>query len=327
MLAATRFLGTKAVFRQQRPHAAILAFQRRLASNKAEPLKLDYTLQSAGGSDREKAVVVLHGFFGSKRNWGTLSKTLADRLQRPIYALVGVEWFTYLVIFRLFSRTLRNHGTSPHSEVMTYEAMVDDVWKFINENNLSEVSLIGHSMGGKVAMAAALQAGREQPPHTLDNLIVVDVSPIRGRISKQFINYVDTLKEIQDKGLSTRKEASDYLAAIEPDPGVRAFLLTNLMPFDKADPKAKFAVPLNTFKDSIANIGDFPYAPGERTWTGRTLFIRGSQSSYIKEENLSTIAKFFPEYELEVLDTGHWVHAEQPKAFTNVVCNYINTFN
>lgn len=116
---------------------------------------------------------------------------------------------------------------------MTYDAMAADVWKFINENNLSEVSLIGHSMcvylfsllleliltqprGGKVAMAAALQAGREQPPHTLDNLIVVDVSPIRGRISKQFVSYVDTLKEIQDKGLSTRKEASDYLATVEP---------------------------------------------------------------------------------------------------------------
>lgn len=309
MQAARRLLGTNIGFRHTQPNAAISAIQYRLASTRAEPLKLDYTLQSAGGKDREKAVVILHGFFGSKRNWGTLSKTLAERLQRPVYSL-----------------DLRNHGTSPHSDVMTYDAMASDVWNFINENNLSEVSLIGHSMGGKVAMAAALQAGKEHPPQTLDNLIVVDVSPIKGRISKQFVSYVDTLKEIQDKGLASRKEASDCLATVEPDPGVRAFLLTNLQPFDKADPKAKFAVPLNTFKESIGNIGDFPYSPGERTWTGRTLFIKGSKSSYIKEENLSTIAKFFPEFELEVLDTGHWVHAEKPKEFTNTVCNYINTF-
>ncbi|EAU85248.2 mitochondrial protein [Coprinopsis cinerea okayama7 len=248
-------------FKVARASASRIRIHKRAASTKPDALQLQYTVQAPGTNKQDRAVVILHGFFGSKRNWGTLSKTLMERLQRPVYAL-----------------DLRNHGESPHSEVMTYEAMANDVWRFINEKNLSEVSLIGHSMGGKVAMSVALQAGNEQPPHTLNDLIVVDVSPVKGRISHQFRTYVDTLKEIQDLGLKTRKEAADHLARVEPDPAVRAFLLTNLLPFDKEDPRAKFMVPLNTFKNSIDAIGDFPYTPGDRDWSGRTLFVKGSRS-------------------------------------------------
>ncbi|TFK27843.1 alpha/beta-hydrolase [Coprinopsis marcescibilis] len=304
-LSRTRLQSAKGLHRP-----TVQRIQSRPWTSNVQPIELDYIVHSPRTNNKDKAVVILHGFFGSKRNWNTISKALMERLQRPVYAL-----------------DLRNHGTSPHAEPMTYEAMAADVWKFINGNNLSEVSLIGHSMGGKVAMSVALAAGHEQPPHTLNHLVVVDVSPIKGRISQQFIDYVNTLKKIEDLGLKTRKEASDYLAQVEPDPGVRAFLLTNLLPFDKNNSQAHFMVPLNTFQDSISNIGDFPYLPGERVWNGQTLFVKGSRSPYIKEEHLHTIARYFPNYQLEVMHTGHWVHAEKPKEFTDAVVNYVETFN
>ncbi|KAJ2934698.1 hypothetical protein H1R20_g2398, partial [Candolleomyces eurysporus] len=189
--------------------------------------------------------------------------------------------------------------------------MAEDVWHFVQQHHLSDVSVIGHSMGGKVAMAMALAAGHEKPNDILSKLVVVDISPVKARLSKEFSLYIDTLKEIEDLGLKTRKEATEYLARVEKDPGVQGFLLTNLLPFHRDDPRAKFTVPLDIFKRNVPNIVDFPFVPGERSWEGKTLFVKGSKSPYIREKNLPSIREFFPNVQLEELDTGHWVHAEK----------------
>ncbi|TEB27086.1 alpha/beta-hydrolase [Coprinellus micaceus] len=265
------------------------------------------SLQPPPDSDGKKgAVVILHGFFGSKRNWGSLTKAMVGQMKRPIYAL-----------------DLRNHGTSPHAEPMNYTAMAEDVWHFIEQHGLSDVSVIGHSMGGKVAMAMALSAGYEKPSDVLSKLVVVDVSPIKGKISKQFRTYIDTLKEMEGQGIKSRKEANDYLARIEPDAGVRAFLLTNLLPFESHHLGPKFAVPLNIFKDYVPHIGDFPYLPGERSWAGKTLFVKGTKSAYIKDSYKPYIDQFFPNNQFAELETGHWVHAEKPQEFMQVVSKFI----
>jgi len=158
-------------------------------------------------------------------------------------------------------------------------------------------------------MAMALEAGYTKPSTFLSKLVVVDVSPIKGRISQQFVQYIKTLKEIQDTPtITSRKEADAYLARVEQDPGVRAFLLTNLKGFS---PNANFSVPLDIFEEYVPAIGDFPYVPGEREWKGDTLFVKGTKSAYIKDNEVPNIQKFFPKATFEGLDTGHWVHAEK----------------
>ncbi|KAG5715350.1 Abhydrolase domain-containing protein C22H12.03, partial [Termitomyces sp. T112] len=228
-------------------------------------IDLDYATQiPPNGNAKEGALVILHGLFGSKRNFTSLAKQLMKDLNIPIYSL-----------------DLRNQGTSPHSEPMTYSAMADDVLHFIKAHSLSNVTLLGHSMGGKAAMSVALHPFLSDARNTqvLSKLIVVDVAPTRAELSPEFKGYVAAMQKIERLKLRTRKEALEVLEEYEPDMTVRQFLLTNLNPLTQSEPFATFRVPLNTLGAAIPEIGSFPYAPGERQWTGPSLFIKGSQSA------------------------------------------------
>ncbi|CAH1761705.1 7753_t:CDS:10 [Entrophospora sp. SA101] len=173
-------------------------------------------------------LLILHGLFGSKQNWKSLAKMFAQSLNTSVYAL-----------------DLRNHGDSPHSSIVNYEIMSDDVAKFITDHKLNQAIIMGHSMGGKVAMAMALR----QVPQ-VERLIVVDASPTNVRISDEFAFYIDTMKKVENVGVIKQSKADEIMQDYISNPSIRHFLLTNL----KKDPDTglyKFRIPLNILDDSL----------------------------------------------------------------------------
>ncbi|KAJ7893442.1 alpha/beta-hydrolase [Mycena olivaceomarginata] len=265
------------------------------------PIDLHFASQFPSENKTKGAVVILHGLFGSARNWGAHSRSFARSLNRPIYAL-----------------DLRNHGASEHARPMTYSSMAADVIHFIRQRALSDVSLIGHSMGGKVAMTVALDSSL--PESALSNLVVVDIAPARGTLSQEFRDYIAAMKRIEAAKISTRKEALEILNEYEKDPDVCAFLLTNLV----VQPNAShFRIPVDLMGDSMEEIGSFPFDPEETQWTRNTLFVKGAKSSFINRHNIPLAEKFFPAMKIETLDTNHWVHSEKPHEFSTLVQDFI----
>ncbi|KAJ7682104.1 alpha/beta-hydrolase [Mycena polygramma] len=265
------------------------------------PIDLHYTSQIPSDNKTSGAIVILHGLFGSARNWGAHTRTFARNLQRPVYAL-----------------DLRNHGASKHAQPMTYNAMAADVVHFIRQHSLSDVSLVGHSMGGKVAMTVALDASL--PASTLSKLIVVDIAPARGKLSEEFTRHISAMKKIEAAKISSRKEALEILQEYEKNPDVCAFLLTNLV----LQPNAShFRIPVDIVGNSMEEIGSFPFAPEETQWEGETLFIKGSRSKFINRHNTPLAERFFPAMKLEQLDTDHWVHSEKPHEFATLVQDFV----
>ncbi|KAF9534144.1 alpha beta-hydrolase [Crepidotus variabilis] len=285
-----------------------------------EPVKLAYTaVIPENGNTTEKPLVILHGLFGSKRNWGSFLKAFSrDMPDRPIYAL-----------------DLRNHGTSPHTTPMTYEAMAKDVHHFVEEKNLQEVQLLGHSMGGKVAMAYALSS-----PEKLSRLIIADITPSIGQLSDEFLQYISLMKKIEDMpqgAIKTRSDADKILSSHESDMSVRQFLLTNLhipsasrTASQSSDERVKFIVPLDTLSQFISELGSFPYEYNAATgtvpvrWEGPTLAVKGTKSPFINHKNIPIMRSFFPNVQIEELDTGHWVHAERPTDFRKLVVEFLS---
>ncbi|KDR78645.1 hypothetical protein GALMADRAFT_244117 [Galerina marginata CBS 339.88] len=315
-----------------RPCTRILYSQRRTLARthgtiySHDAVELSYTsIIPENGNATVKPLVILHGLFGSKRNWGSLCKAFhRDMPQRPIYAL-----------------DLRNHGSSPHSTPMTYEAMASDVHKFIQDKELKEVALLGHSMGGKVAMAYALSLkDLNVEPGTLSQLISVDIAPSIGSLSPEFMQYISVMQKIQSLPpgvIKTRTDADHQLRPYEPDVSVRQFLLTNLqLPSHSrtashdATEKAKFIVPLDILSRSVEALGSFPYRYNVEEnsvptkWEGSTLVIKGTKSPFINRKNIPHLRAFFPNMCLEELDTGHWVHAEKPTEFRKLVTDFLS---
>ncbi|GAA5883044.1 hypothetical protein JCM16303_006807 [Sporobolomyces ruberrimus] len=279
-----------------------LTARRHLSSGPA-PVKLSFESQlpNGNGSSSKAPLVVLHGLYGSKQNWRSLAKGMATKLGREVFTL-----------------DLRNHGHSPHVKECSYEDLAADVKAFIEEEQkLDDCVVVGHSMGGKVAMALAL--GGCDP---LSKLVVVDIAPGVGKISPEFRAYLDAMKEIDAAEVHSRKEADSILQKTEPDLGVRQFLLTNL---DHASPTSpyKFRLPLSYLRNAIDEIGHFPYTPGERIFDKPSLFLKGKRSKYINSKNIPIINQFFPNSRLETLDAGHWVHAERPKEFVDLLDGFV----
>ncbi|KAF8896677.1 Alpha/Beta hydrolase protein [Infundibulicybe gibba] len=272
------------------------------------PVDLDHTaFIPPNGNTRDGPLVILHGFFGSKRNWTSLANAFLRGTGRPVYTL-----------------DLRNQGTSPHVSPMTYQHMAADVLHFLRKHSLSNVSLLGHSMGGKVAMTVALSASVASSPGLLSNLIIEDITPKRAPLAPDFRRYIEAMEKIEAKGVKTLKEANEVLDAYEQDRAIRTFLLTNLVLPKCPSTPAKFQIPLPILGNAIDEIGSFPYESGQRTWDGRALFVKGARSTWVNGQSLPVAQSFFPRMKLQELDTGHWVHAEKPSEFKQVVLDFIS---
>lgn len=237
-------------------------------------------------------VIVLHGLFGSSDNWLTPAKLLAAH-------------------YRVYSIDLRNHGQSPHSDDFDYPAMAEDLNEFVDSTGIQNTVLIGHSMGGKAAMNFALAY-----PDKLSKLVVVDIAPKAYDLEHYVI--AEGLKAIPVETISSRNEADEILSQHVPEPDVRQFLLKNLQRKSTGGFSWKINLPVITAK--LANIGMDLQFPG--TFDKPTLFIRGSRSKYIGDADWPRITEVFPKAQLESMDTGHWVQAEKPQEFADLVIQW-----
>ncbi|TIA87527.1 hypothetical protein E3P99_03121 [Wallemia hederae] len=249
------------------------------------------------GSLDDEPIVVCHGLMGSKQNWRTLARNMALKTHSSVYTL-----------------DLRNHGTSPHAKPHDYEHMAADVAAFIESQKLDKVTLVGHSMGGKVVMALALKH-----PHLLRRLVVADMSPQIAKISEEFLAYTQKMVEIEHANVRSKKEADEMLKAVEPNMAIRQFLLTNAE-MNKETGFYKFRIPVETLRDAIDAIGDFPFKDSDAvSFDKPTTFIKGEYSKYLNHKNIPLAEKFFPNMRLHTLPAGHFVHTEKPAEFIEIL--------
>lgn len=204
----------------------------------------------------------------------------------------------------------RNHGDSSHHPTHTYTALAEDLELFLSHHNLAHATLIGHSMGAKTVMAVAL---RKRVP--LGALIPVDNAPVDAALKSDFPKYVRGMREIEQRGVASLKDADAILRQYEDEVAVRQFLLTNL----HREPGREglvWRIPLKILADALAHMGDFPFNDPEKDrWEGPTLVVRGTKSAYVADEALPIIGRFFPKFEVRDIKAGHWVIAEQPEEF------------
>ena len=238
-------------------------------------------------------IVIMHGIFGSSDNWLTQAKLLS-----PSY--------------RVFSLDVRNHGQSEHTEEFDYPAMVSDLVEFLDSHQLKDPIIVGHSMGGKIAMNFAIAH-----PQRLQKLIVVDIAPKAYNLEHYVI--LDGLKSIPIDTVSSRNDADKALEQFVPEADVRQFLLKNLQ--RKPEGGFKWKLNLPVIDRNLKNIGlDLQF---EGTFEKPTLFVKGARSRYISDGDEVLIRARFPKAEIMSMDTGHWVQAEKPQEFVDRITKWL----
>jgi pimeloyl-ACP methyl ester carboxylesterase len=234
--------------------------------------------------------VLLHGLLGTARNFGTLQRQVAT--SRRVVAL-----------------DLRNHGASAHGDAMDYPTMAADVRETLAQHAALPAMIMGHSMGGKVAMRLALEH-----PDTVARLLVSDIAPVAYPATDGAL--VQAMAAITLSPGLTRASADAQLRTSVPDPAIRAFLLQNLRPGESPS----WRVGLRQIAAALPAITGWPTPPTGATYGGPTLFVAGARSDYIEAAARPVIRGLFPEARfVKVKDAGHWVHADNPAAFLAVL--------
>lgn len=244
-----------------------------------------------------KPLIILHGLFGISDNWVSFAKKIAE---------LGYE---------VYIPDQRNHGQSPHSPAFNYLALVDDLFEFVDEHELEDAIILGHSMGGKVAMRYALEN-----PHFLSKLIIVDISLRAYEARPHHKNIIRAMKMVDFEKVTTRKEVEEILAENIQDIKIRLFVMKNLHRISQTE----FEWRLNL--DGICNNLDemFDGISIPEPFTKPSLFIRGGASDYVSDEDLQPINEAFPDNQIHTIDGAtHWVHAEAPDLFFHYVTEFL----
>ncbi|MEZ5740507.1 MAG: alpha/beta fold hydrolase [Burkholderiaceae bacterium] len=232
-------------------------------------------------------LLLLHGLFGNSRNWLAQQRELAT------------DW-------RVHALDLRNHGQSPWHPATGSLDMAADVRRYCVDHDIGSCAVLGHSMGGKTAMALALAE-----PARVRSLIVVDIAPVPNPPTLGPV--VKAMRAVSLAGITQRQAVGEQLAAAMPDAQVRAFLLQNLV---HRDGRLHWRINLEAIDDGMAETLGFPAELADRRFDGPTGFIVGALSDYVRPEHRATFENLFPGYRLlSIGQAGHWVHAEQPAAF------------
>lgn len=265
------------------------------------------TAQPARRSAGDRAVLILHGLFGSSRNWRTVATSLADTLGREVH-----------------SADLRNHGQTYRQQgarPMTWPLLAEDLGALLGRLGPRRISLVGHSLGGQVCMQAQLlQCPAVQA--RVDRMVIVDVAPralsFRG---SQVARLLDRMLLLNAAGLASRRAAHDFLRATEPDEAVVQFLLSNLRATGGA---YTIDLPLDALRTGMQHLQDTytqcRVAPAVHT---PSLFLQGTRSDYVSDADLPELRRLFPAAEVTAMDTGHWPHAEQPVGFVAHVSRFL----
>lgn len=240
-------------------------------------------------------LLILHGLFGSSDNWLSIAGEMKD-------------------LFQIYLLDARNHGRSPHSPVFNYPAMVEDVYEFLGDLNLRQVSMVGHSLGGMTAMNFALEY-----PHRVRQLAVIDIAPKKYPVHHQ--NIMDGLLSINPDKIKNRREADEQLALHIDQSRVRQFLLKNL--YSDSHGNFKWRLNLPVIAQNLEQIG--AGIQSRQQYVNPCLFIRGGLSDYILDEDEPAIKVFFPRSQIQTIpDTTHWLHAEDPDSIIAALRRFLN---
>lgn len=244
---------------------------------------------------RGEPLVILHGLFGASDNWHFTAARFGER-------------------YHVLVPDLRNHGQSPHDDETTYPVMARDISEFLDARGLASALIIGHSMGGKVAMQLALNQ-----PERVRKLVVADMSP-RG-YTPLHNEIIAALAALDVSSYSTRTEIEEALAGPIPSLNLRRFLLKNLG--RNGDGKFIWKINLTGLAAGYPNLR--AAVTGPVPFDKPTLFIRGAKSEYIRAAGEPSIQEWFPGAEVKTIENaGHWVHADAPDEFVRLVLDFLD---
>ena len=234
------------------------------------------------GDDKSPPVMIVHGLYGSGRNWGVIAKRLSDQ-------------------FFVITVDLRNHGDSPWLDTHNYHVMADDLVEVINSLNIKP-NIIGHSMGGKAAMVLALKR-----PNLVRNLIIADIAPVKYEHDQS--QFIEAMQKVDLSKVEKRSDATLALSKFVEDKSLQNFFTQSL------DIKAKrWKLNLKVLRSEMSEILSFPKIESE--FSGHSLFLKGEKSDYIKSEHRKLIKSLFTKARFATFkEAGHWLHAEKPREF------------
>ena len=254
-------------------------------------MKLNHKIFGSG-----HPLIILHGLFGMLDNWRTIARMLEDK-----YQCILVD--------------LRNHGRSPRNSEMNYKVMAEDIHELMEHLRIEHAFVLGHSMGGKVAMQFTLTY-----PELVDKLIVVDISPKKYPIVHK--SEIKAIQSIDPAQINERNEAEKILTQfLGDDQATIQFLMKNLtrLPEGGFEWKANMPVLISNYDQLMQPI------ESTSIFDKPVLFIRGDRSESLKEEDWQSILVLFPKAQLTTLPAGHWVHADQPEMFKNIVASFLDS--
>lgn len=244
--------------------------------------------------DKGQDLIVIHGLFGMGDNWNSLGK----------------QFSKYCKVHLI---DLRNHGRSPHSADFNYEVMCEDILEYMEDNDISNPIILGHSLGGKVAMKFAFTH-----PDKIEKLIVADISP-RKYNTDFHQNLLRTLYKLPLEDFDKREEINEVLSSIYEDKGIRLFLLKNLYRNENKEFSWRFNI--EVLLEKVSNIQEADFIEG--VCNIPTHFLRGGNSDYINSTDELIINKHFSDFSIATIKgAGHWLHAEKPEQFYNEVMGF-----
>ncbi|BCR81203.1 alpha/beta fold hydrolase [Arachnia rubra] len=240
-------------------------------------------------------LVFLHGLFGQGKNFSRIAAALAD-------------------VATCHLPDLPNHGASSWTVGFSLDGQAEHIARWLQKSFASPVALVGHSLGGKLAMRLALSH-----PEMVDRLLVADISPAPSDGPSSFAPLVGAMHSLDLEHLTSRTEASRRLSTAIPDPQVRGFLLQNLR---RLSGDWAWMANLDLLGDSLGTIGGWPHT--DAVYDGPVWWVAGGQSSYVQPEHAEPMRRLFPRVVTITLKrAGHWVHADDPEAFTSICREFL----
>ncbi len=250
--------------------------------------------RNIGEKNKEK-LLILHGLLGLSDHWVSLAKTLSEH-------------------FHCIIPDLRNHGKSAHHHVFNYEVMLDDIMELLLEQNIDKCNVLGHSMGGKLAMYLALHY-----PEKIRKMVIADISPTNYSLTR-YSDLFNTLQSVNIEEITKRSDIEQYLTKQLPEKRLIWFVMKNI----KMVGREKYAWKSNvkTIIDNLENIFGFGKFELQKC-NQPCLFLQGANSDFILKEHKPLIKKLFPNSEIRTIDgAGHWLHVDKPETFLRLVTEF-----
>lgn len=243
-----------------------------------------------------RPAIILHGLFGQSDNWVTVGRRIADQ-------------------FHVYIPDQRNHGQSLHTSIHSFPAMADDLAEFIEEHQIENPVLIGHSMGGKVAMTYALEN-----PGKVKKLVIIDISPRKYPERITHTQVISQMMSIDLNTVTTRGEVERILELKISDSRTRMFIMKNL--YYKIHGKLAWRLNLEAINQSMDLL--FDGIRSENQYNGPALFIRGGKSDYVPDEDMPLIKSMFPQAIIKTIPgASHWVHADAPEELCYLLSGFL----